>query len=86
MGSDSPNSKDSEHSDTEQQSQQLALTSAVDKKSVKDDNGDSSQRGSLPYSVIARKKISSGSLLPEKVFSPKKFIGDGDRYTHIFVI
>ncbi|XP_051140581.1 uncharacterized protein LOC127258002 [Andrographis paniculata] len=80
MGSDSPNSRDSAHSDHEQHSQQLGSNCAPDRESGRDNIGDSSQRGSLSYSVIAgHKKISSGSLLPDKVLSPKKFIGDGDR-------
>ncbi|KAL0344003.1 UNVERIFIED_CONTAM: hypothetical protein Sangu_1287700 [Sesamum angustifolium] len=82
MGAGSPNSRDSAHSDSEQQSQQQSLMGDVDRESGRDDAGDSGE-SSLSYSVpAARKKFSSGSLLQDNVLSHKKITGDGDREYH----
>lgn len=82
IGAGSPSSRDSVHSDSEQQSQQRPLTSAVDQESGRDVAGDSGQSGSFSYSVTAGlKKFPSVSMLQENVLSAKRFIGDGDRYT-----
>ncbi|KAK4392986.1 hypothetical protein Sango_1769400, partial [Sesamum angolense] len=82
MGAGSPNSRDSAHSDSEQQSQQQSLMGDVDRESGRDDAGDSGE-SSLSYSVpAARKKFSSGSLLQDNVLSHKKLTGDGDREYH----
>ncbi|KAK4417774.1 Serine/threonine-protein kinase fray2 [Sesamum alatum] len=82
MGAGSPNSRDSAHSDSEQQSQQQSLMGDVDRESGRDDAGDSRQ-SSLSYSVTAaRKKFPSGSLLQDNVLSHKKLTGDGDREYH----
>ncbi|KAL0331965.1 UNVERIFIED_CONTAM: Serine/threonine-protein kinase fray2 [Sesamum calycinum] len=82
MAAGSPNSRDSAHSDSEQQSQQQSLMGDVDRESGRDDAGDSGE-SSLSYSVpAARKKFSSGSLLQDNVLSHKKITGDGDREYH----
>ncbi|KAL0377422.1 UNVERIFIED_CONTAM: Serine/threonine-protein kinase fray2 [Sesamum radiatum] len=82
MGAGSPNSRDSAHSDSEQQSQQQSLTGDLDRESGRDDAGDPGE-SSLSYPVpAARKKFSSGSLLQDNVLSHKKLTGDGDREYH----
>ncbi|KAL0351014.1 UNVERIFIED_CONTAM: Serine/threonine-protein kinase fray2 [Sesamum radiatum] len=82
MAAGSPNSRDSAHSDSEQQSQQQSVMGDVDRESGRDDAGDSGE-SSLSYSVpAARKKFSSGSLLQDNVLSHKKITGDGDREYH----
>ncbi|XP_011098468.1 serine/threonine-protein kinase BLUS1 [Sesamum indicum] len=82
MGAGSPNSRDSAHSDSEQQSQQQSLMGDVDRESGRDDAGDSGE-SSLSYSVpAAPKKFSSGSLLQDNVLAHKKLTGDGDREYH----
>ncbi|KAG8384832.1 hypothetical protein BUALT_Bualt04G0159300 [Buddleja alternifolia] len=76
----SPRSRDSVHSDSEQQSQQQSLTGPVNREAGRDDAEDSGQSSLLSHSVAADcKKFFSGSLLQDNVLSPKKFIGDGDR-------
>ncbi|KAL0450668.1 UNVERIFIED_CONTAM: Serine/threonine-protein kinase fray2 [Sesamum latifolium] len=82
MGAGSPNSRDSAHSDSEQQSQQQSLTGDLDRESGRDDAGDPGE-SSLSYSVpAARKKFSSGSLLQDNVLCHKKLTGDSDREYH----
>lgn len=57
----------------------------MDREAVRDDGGECCQSGSLSHSVIAgRRKFASGSLLQDFVLSPKKLIGDGDRYISFF--
>ncbi|KAK6129331.1 hypothetical protein DH2020_036939 [Rehmannia glutinosa] len=80
IGAGSPSSRDSVHSDSEQQVQQQPLTGAVDRKPGRDESGDSGQIGSLSYSITAGRKFSSsGSLMQDNVLSAKRVIGDGDR-------
>lgn len=72
----SPRSRDSVPSDSEQQNQ--PQTSVVDREAGTNDFGDSSHS-----SIAGRRKFSSGSLLQEYVLSPKKLMGNGDRYNFI---
>lgn len=69
----SPSSRDSVPSDSEQQNQ--PQTSAVDREAGTNDVVDPSHS-----SIAGRRKFSSGSLLQEYVLSPKKLVGNGDRY------
>ncbi|KAL3624248.1 hypothetical protein CASFOL_033064 [Castilleja foliolosa] len=78
-GAGSPSSRGSIHSDSELQSQQQPLTSALDRQSGRDEARDSGQSGSLSYSFApGRKIVSSGSLLQDNGLSAKRVIGDGD--------
>ncbi|KAL8043869.1 hypothetical protein ABFX02_08G011200 [Erythranthe guttata] len=74
----SPISRDSTHSDTEQQSEQQPSRIAMERESGTDE--ESGRIGTIPYFVPAeQEKVSSGFMLQENVLSAKKFSGDVDR-------
>ncbi|KAL6497535.1 hypothetical protein OROHE_027164 [Orobanche hederae] len=76
----SPSSRESVHSDSQHQSQQQSLASAMDREAGRNDGAESCQGGSLLHSVlVGRRKFPSGSLVQDNVLSPKKFMGDGDK-------
>ncbi|KAK4477385.1 hypothetical protein RD792_016606, partial [Penstemon davidsonii] len=80
IGVGSPSLRDSVRPDSEQQSQQQASTSVMDREAGGDDAWDAGQSSTTSYSVIAGcKKFPSGSLIQDNVLSPKKFMGDRDR-------
>ncbi|KAL9157543.1 hypothetical protein ABFS82_08G011200 [Erythranthe guttata] len=74
----SPISRDSTHSDTEQQSEQQPSRIAMERESGTDE--ESGRIGTIPYFVPAeQEKVSSGFMLQDNVLSAKKFSGDVDR-------
>ncbi|EYU44753.1 hypothetical protein MIMGU_mgv11b021090mg, partial [Erythranthe guttata] len=73
----SPISRDSTHSDTEQQSEQQPSRIAMERESGTDE--ESGRIGTIPYFVPAeQEKVSSGFMLQDNVLSAKKFSGDVD--------
>ncbi|KAK6155196.1 hypothetical protein DH2020_009444 [Rehmannia glutinosa] len=72
IGAGSPSSRDSVHSDSEQQVQQQPLTGAVDQKPGRDESGDSGQIGSLSYSITAGVNFLPVARLCRITFSPLK--------------
>ncbi|KAG9149644.1 hypothetical protein Leryth_022922 [Lithospermum erythrorhizon] len=76
----SPTSNDATQSETEQLSQIKSPVAAEDQEVEKDDNDSSRVNRSMSQSFIrGPKRFSSGSLVQENIFSPKKPIGDGYR-------
>ncbi|GAA0146851.1 non-receptor serine/threonine protein kinase [Lithospermum erythrorhizon] len=76
----SPTSNDATQSGTEQLSQIKSPVAAEDQEVEKDDNDSSRVNRSMSQSFIrGPKRFSSGSLVQENIFSPKKPIGDGYR-------
>ncbi|KAL7140795.1 hypothetical protein ABFS83_08G011000 [Erythranthe nasuta] len=74
----SPISRDSAHSDAEQQSEQQPSGVAMERESGTDE--ESGRIGSIPYFVPAeQEKVSSSFMLQDNVLSAKKFSGDVDR-------
>lgn len=78
---DTPLPKGPSSIDSEPQSQQQTLPStAADQEAGTNGGQDSGQGPSLSHTVAGHKKSYSGLLQQDNVFSPKKFVNDGDRY------
>ena len=77
-GANSPNWKGVTQSESEQFITKSSR--AVDQDVGRNESENSGQSSSLPHQVIPEhKKFSSGSLIPDNAFSPKKVTGDVDR-------
>ncbi|KAK9271545.1 hypothetical protein L1049_001905 [Liquidambar formosana] len=80
VNASSPTWKDVIRPDSEQEFPSQLFPKAVDQETGDNEGENLGRIGSLPRHVIAdHKKFLSGSLVQDKVLSPKKFIVDGDR-------